>query len=43
MSIVKAGVRIAGHPAGAVRAPLTDLATAESDALARLIAALGAQ
>lgn len=43
VSIVKAGVRIAGRPAGAVRPPLTDLSHAESEALAKLIAALGAQ
>jgi 5-dehydro-4-deoxyglucarate dehydratase len=43
VSIVKAGARIVGHPAGAVRAPLTDLTAAESESLARLIAALGPQ
>ncbi len=43
VSIVKAGVRIVGRPAGAVRAPLTDLTEAESEALGSLIGALGAQ
>lgn len=43
VSIVKAGVRIVGRPAGAVRAPLTDLTAAESESLATLIEALGPQ
>ncbi len=43
VSIVKAGARIVGRPAGAVRAPLTELTPAESAALATLIAALGPQ
>ncbi len=43
VSIVKAGVRIVGRPAGAVRSPLTELTEAESSALAALISALGPQ
>jgi 5-dehydro-4-deoxyglucarate dehydratase len=43
VSIVKAGARIVGHPAGPVRPPLTDLTEAEEQALAALIATLGPQ
>jgi 5-dehydro-4-deoxyglucarate dehydratase len=43
VSIVKAGVRIVGKPAGHVRPPLTDLTDVERDALAALIATLGPQ
>lgn len=43
VSIVKAGVRIVGHAAGAVRSPLSDLGQDEVAALAVLVAALGAQ
>jgi len=38
VSIVKAGMRAVGRPAGPVRTPLTDLDTSELDALAKLIA-----
>jgi 5-dehydro-4-deoxyglucarate dehydratase len=38
VSIVKAGMRAVGRPAGPVRSPLTDLDTDEMDALGRLIA-----
>ena len=38
VSIVKAGMRAIGRPAGPVRTPLTDLDPGEMDALARLIA-----
>jgi 5-dehydro-4-deoxyglucarate dehydratase len=37
VSIVKAGMRAAGRPAGPVRAPLTDLDAAEFEMLATLI------
>jgi 5-dehydro-4-deoxyglucarate dehydratase len=40
VSIVKAGVDIAGRSAGKVRPPLSDLTPAEYDELAPLIAAL---
>ena len=43
VSIVKAGVRVAGRPAGPVRPPLSDLTAEESAALAALITALGPQ
>lgn len=43
VSIVKAGARLVGHDAGPVRAPLTDLNQAESEALGALIARLGPQ
>jgi 5-dehydro-4-deoxyglucarate dehydratase len=43
VSIVKAGVRIAGHDAGPVRSPLTDLTPEESEQLASLIRKLGPQ
>jgi 5-dehydro-4-deoxyglucarate dehydratase len=43
VSIVKAGARLAGHDAGPVRPPLTDLKPDEMDQLASLIAALGPQ
>ena len=38
VSIVKAGMRAVGRPAGPVRTPLTDLAADEMDALKKLIA-----
>jgi 5-dehydro-4-deoxyglucarate dehydratase len=38
VSIVKAGMRAIGRPAGPVRSPLTDLDQSELDALTRLIA-----
>ena len=38
VSIVKAGMRAIGRPAGAVRTPLTDLEPGELDALTKLIA-----
>jgi len=38
VSIVKAGMRAIGRPAGPVRTPLTDLDPSEMDALSRLIA-----
>ena len=37
VSIVKAGVRAVGRPAGAVRSPLTDLKPAEYEELRKLI------
>ncbi|HET8597438.1 MAG TPA: dihydrodipicolinate synthase family protein, partial [Castellaniella sp.] len=40
VSIVKAGARIVGHPAGPVRAPLTDLRPEEEAELRALIEAL---
>jgi len=40
VSIVKAGARIVGHPAGPVRAPLTDLQPQEESALRALIESL---
>ena len=43
VSIVKAGARLAGHDAGPVRPPLTDLKPEEMDQLASLISALGPQ
>ncbi len=43
VSIVKAGATIVGHTAGPVRPPLSELAQAEFDALADLIAGLGPQ
>ncbi|WP_050478145.1 5-dehydro-4-deoxyglucarate dehydratase [Herbaspirillum rhizosphaerae] len=43
VSIVKAGARLVGHDAGPVRPPLTDLNSAECDALAALIAKMGPQ
>jgi 5-dehydro-4-deoxyglucarate dehydratase len=43
VSIVKAGAAIVGHPAGPVRAPLTDLTPQENEQLAALIAKLGPQ
>ena len=39
VSIVKAGMRIAGRPAGPVRAPLTDLTDSETEELRRIIVA----
>lgn len=39
VSIVKAGMAVVGRPAGSVRAPLTDLTSAEQAELAALIAA----
>ena len=38
VSIVKAGMRAIGRPAGPVRTPLTDLDQSEMDALTKLIA-----
>lgn len=43
VSIVKAGAAIAGHPAGPVRAPLTELQPDEREQLAALMAKLGPQ
>jgi 5-dehydro-4-deoxyglucarate dehydratase len=43
VSIVKAGATLVGHPAGPVRAPLTDLTPAEMEQLDVLIKALGPQ
>jgi 5-dehydro-4-deoxyglucarate dehydratase len=43
VSIVKAGAALAGHPAGPVRPPLSDLKAPEIEELARLMAPLGAQ
>lgn len=43
VSIVKAGARIAGHDAGPVRPPLTDLKPGEVEQLAALIKTLGPQ
>jgi 5-dehydro-4-deoxyglucarate dehydratase len=43
VSIVKAGATIAGHSAGPVRAPLTDLLPEEVEQLAALMAKLGPQ
>ena len=39
VSIVKAGMRIAGRPAGPVRAPLTDLTDSETEELRKIIVA----
>ena len=43
VSIVKAGARLAGHDAGPVRAPLTELKADEVERLAALISKLGPQ
>jgi 5-dehydro-4-deoxyglucarate dehydratase len=43
VSIVKAGARIAGHPGGPVRPPLTDLSGEEMEQLRALIERLGPQ
>ena len=43
VSIVKAGAKLVGHPAGPVRPPLTDLKPAEMDQLDALIRTLGPQ
>lgn len=43
VSIIKAGVRLVGKPAGPVRPPLTDLTGEECDMLQALITALGTQ
>jgi 5-dehydro-4-deoxyglucarate dehydratase len=43
VSIVKAGARIAGHDAGPVRPPLTDLKPAEFEQLRALVSRLGPQ
>jgi 5-dehydro-4-deoxyglucarate dehydratase len=43
VSIIKAGATLVGHPAGPVRAPLTDLTPAEMEQLDVLIKALGPQ
>jgi 5-dehydro-4-deoxyglucarate dehydratase len=37
VSIIKAGLRVTGHPAGPVRPPLTDLTEAETADLAELV------
>jgi 5-dehydro-4-deoxyglucarate dehydratase len=37
ISIVKAGMRIVGRPAGPVRSPLTDLTADEQGELARVL------
>lgn len=37
VSIIKAGAKIVGHPAGPVRAPLADLQAEEIEMLAELI------
>jgi 5-dehydro-4-deoxyglucarate dehydratase len=37
VSIVKAGMRVVGRPAGPVRPPLTDLTDAETDELRQII------
>ena len=41
VSIVKAGVRLIGRPAGPVRSPLTDLTAAELEMLEKLLPAAG--
>jgi 5-dehydro-4-deoxyglucarate dehydratase len=43
VSIVKAGAKLVGHDAGPVRAPLTDLKSAEMEELNALIKKLGPQ
>jgi 5-dehydro-4-deoxyglucarate dehydratase len=43
VSIVKAGVKLAGHDAGPVRPPLVDLSAEESAKLGELMKSLGAQ
>lgn len=43
VSIIKAGAKIAGHDAGPVRAPLTDLTSEEAASLAKLMQVLGPQ
>ncbi len=43
MSIVKAGAALAGHSAGPVRPPLSDMLPAEVEELRALMAPLGAQ
>jgi 5-dehydro-4-deoxyglucarate dehydratase len=43
VSIVKAGAAIAGHPAGPVRPPLSDLRPDEVEQLRALVAPLGPQ
>ena len=43
VSIVKAGATLVGHTAGPVRPPLSDLKSAEVEALGQLIARLGPQ
>jgi 5-dehydro-4-deoxyglucarate dehydratase len=43
VSIVKAGATIAGHSAGPVRPPLSDLKPAQVETLRGLIAQLGSQ
>ncbi|MER7399112.1 5-dehydro-4-deoxyglucarate dehydratase [Streptomyces sp. NPDC000151] len=42
VSIVKAGMTVTGHPAGPVRAPLTDLEPAELEQLTALVRRIGA-
>jgi 5-dehydro-4-deoxyglucarate dehydratase len=39
VALVKAGARLAGHPAGAVRPPLTEVTPAHQDELAAILAA----
>lgn len=41
VSMIKAGADLVGHPAGGVRAPLTDLEPAEREVLADLVARAG--
>lgn len=43
VSIIKAGATLVGHPAGPVRAPLTELTPAEMEQLDALIKSLGPQ
>jgi 5-dehydro-4-deoxyglucarate dehydratase len=43
VSIIKAGARLAGHDAGAVRPPLVDLRPDETELLQTLIKAQGPQ
>jgi len=43
VSIIKAGAKIAGHDAGPVRAPLTDLTSEEAASLAKLMQVVGPQ
>ena len=42
VSIVKAGMKVIGRPAGPVRSPLTDLSEAEVAELAALVARVAA-
>jgi 5-dehydro-4-deoxyglucarate dehydratase len=43
VSIVKAGMRVVGLPAGPVRPPLTDLTEEETESLARLVSEVTAR